>query len=169
MSILTALAEIGAIYAAKAAAKSQEVRAPSEIAGAFSVGSPMQNGATYFIDISIDKETSPVAGAYEWGSGLHATRGKKEKYKIEPKNKMALAFFWDKVDSSTKTAAKFMGISSTTGKAIFNFVEHPGVEKRPYLVPTINETKAEFKKILGKGFKAEVLQGVNKIEVIEVK
>lgn len=62
-----------------------------------------------------------------------------------------------------------MGISSTTGKAIFSYVEHPGVEARPYLVPTINETKAEFRKILGQGFKAEILKDTNRIEVIEVK
>src|SRR4030042_4553398 len=169
MSILAALAKIGAIYAAKAAAKSQQVKAPKNIAGAFSVDPPKQMEATYSIDIKVDLKEAPAAGAYEWGSGIHATKGVAGKYKIFPRDKMALAFFWDKVDATSKTNYKFWGISPTTGKAIFGFVDHPGVAPRPYLVPTINETKEEFKKILGQGFKAEILQGVNKIEVIEIK
>jgi hypothetical protein len=165
MNILAALAEVGRKFANKAAAKAASEQLFS-ISKAFSVGSPMQNDMTYSIDITVDH---PAAGAFEYGSGIHATKGKKEKYIIEPKTKGALAFFWDKVNEGSKTGSKFWGISSTTGKAIFGYVEHPGVEKRPYLVPTINETKEEFKKILGQGFKAEILQGVNKIEVIEVK
>ena len=46
---------------------------------------------------------------------------------------------------------------------------HPGVEARPYLKPTLEDNKEEFKKILGQGFKAEVLKGVKQIEVIEIK
>jgi hypothetical protein len=168
MSILAALAKVGAIYAQKAAAKSIEMKTPQEISKGFSVGSPMQNGATYFIDIKLNNPAG-IAAAYEWGSGIHRTKGTPGKYKIFPRDKMALAFFWDKVDATSKTNYKFLGISTKTGKAIFNFVDHPGVEKRPYLVPTIEDTKEEFKKILGQGFKAEILQGVNKIEVIEIK
>jgi hypothetical protein len=169
MSILAALAKIGAIYAQKAAAKSTEVGAPKNISKAFSVDPPMQREATYYIDIKVHLKEAPAAGAYEWGSGIHATKGKRGTYIIAPRTKGALAFFWDKVDEGSKTGAKFRGISPTTGKAIFSYVDHPGVAPRPYLVPTIHETKNEFKKILGQGFKAEILQGVNKIEVIEIK
>lgn len=155
MSILSALAQVGAIYAQKAAAKSQDVNAPSNIAKAFSVGSPMQNGAIYFVDIMVSLKTAPAAAAYEWGSGIHSTKESPSLYPIKAKNAPELHFFW-------KERGKwFMGLELPFG--------HPGVAPRPYLVPTINDTKAEFKKILGQGFKAEVLQGVNKIEVIEVK
>lgn len=155
MSILAALAKIGAIYAQKAAAKSQEVRAPKEIAGAFSVDPPKQKGDTYSIDIKVDLKEAPAAGAYEWGSGVHATKGAKGLYPIKAKNADELHFFW-------KNRGKwFMGFELPFG--------HPGVAPRPYLVPTIDDTKEEFKKILGQGFKAEILQGVNKIEVIEIK
>jgi hypothetical protein len=165
MSILAALAKIGAIYAQKASQKASSEKL-NEISRSFSVGSPMQNDNTYSIEIKVDH---PAAGAFEYGSGIHATKGTKGTYVIAPKTKGALAFFWDKVGEGSKTGAKFRGISKTTGKAIFSYVEHPGVAPRPYLVPTINDTKEEFKKILGQGFKAEILQGVNKIEVIEIK
>lgn len=165
MSILTALAQVGATFSNKASQRASS-NGLAMIAKAFSVGSPTQSGMTYSIEIKV---SHPAAGAFEYGSGIHATKGEKKTYIIAPKNKMALAFFWDKVDSSTKPGAKFMGISSTSGKAIFNYVDHPDVEQRPYLVPTIEETRDEFRKILGQGFKAEILQGVNKVEVIEVK
>jgi hypothetical protein len=163
MSILAALAKIGAIYAAKAAAKSQQVKAPKNIAGAFSVDPPKQAEATYSIDIKVDLKEAPAAGAYEWGSGIHATKGAASKYPIVPINKTYLAFMWPKVEGDPS----FRRLPD--GRVLLTSVQHPGVAPRPYLVPTINETKEEFKKILGQGFKAEILQGVNKIEVIEVK
>jgi hypothetical protein len=154
MSILTALAEIGRIFKNKAVAKAEEVNIPVK-ENAFSVGSPMQREATYSIDINVDLKVAPAAGAYEWGSGIHATKGEKGLYPIKAKNADELHFFWE------KRGKWFMGFELPFG--------HPGVAPRPYLVPTINDTKAEFKKILGQGFKAEILSGVNKIEVIEVK
>jgi hypothetical protein len=163
MSILAALAKVGAIYAAKAAAKSQQVKAPKNIAGAFSVDSPKQMEAIYFIDIKVNLKEAPAAAAYEWGSGIHATKGSPGTYPIVPKNHNYLAFFWPKVDGDPS----FRRLPD--GRVLLASVKHPGVAPRPYLVPTIQETKEEFKKILGQGFKAEILQGVNKIEVIEIK
>lgn len=163
MTILTALAQIGAIYATKAAAKSQEVKAPKNIAGAFSVSSPIQRGMTYSIDIKVDLNIAPAAAAYEWGSGIHATRGNAGTYPIVPKNHNYLAFFWPKVDGDPS----FRRLPD--GRVLLASVNHPGVAPKPYLKPTIDDTKEEFKKILGQGFKAEILQGVNKVEVIEVK
>jgi hypothetical protein len=155
MSILASLAEVGRIFATKAAAKSQEVNAPSNIANAFSVDPPKQTGAMYSVDIKIDLKEAPAAGAYEWGSGIHATKGAKGLYPIKAKNADELHFFW-------KERGKwFMGFELPFG--------HPGVAPRPYLVPTINDTKEEFKKILGQGFKAEILKDTKKIEVIEIK
>lgn len=103
MSILSALAQIGSIFKNKASAKASSNRLTS-IAGSFSVGSPMQNGATYSIEIKVDH---PAAGAFEYGSGIHATKGTKGKYIIAPKNKNALAFFWDKVDLELNVEENF--------------------------------------------------------------
>lgn len=154
MSILTALAQVGSIFRDKASARAQSNNTPIKD-NAFSVGSPMQNGAIYSVDIKVDLKVAPAAAAYEWGSGIHATRGTPGLYPIKAKNAPELHFFWE------KRGKWFMGFELPFG--------HPGVAPRPYLKPTIDETKVEFRKILGKGFKAEILQGVNKVEVIEVK
>jgi hypothetical protein len=158
MSILTALAEIGRIFSQKASQKAAS-NGLNKISEAFSVGSPMQREATYSIDITVDH---PAAGAFEYGSGIHATKKEKKKYRIPKKGGAAFVAFGKD---------KWAGHTPPKGMDYFFFtsVQHPGVEKRPFLVPTINDTKEEFKKILGQGFKAEILSGVNKIEVIEVK
>ena len=163
MSILASLAEIGRIFADKAKAKSEENNTPKI---KFFVGQPTQTGEIAFIEITA---SHPAVRAYEWGSGIHATKGERKPYVIFPREKNALAFHWDKVNESTKTGLKFMGISPTSGKAIFAYVEHPGVAARPFLAPTVEDTKEEFRKILGQGFKAELLAGTEKVEVIEVK
>jgi hypothetical protein len=162
-NILAALSEVGRIFAQKAEAKSQEVRTPKI---EFKVGTATQNENVASIEVSA---SHPAVRAYEWGSGVHATKGEKKPYVIFPRNKNALAFHWDKVNESTRTGLKFMGISPTTGKAIFAYVEHPGVAARPFLAPTLEENQEEFKRILGQGFKAEILAGKNKVEVIEIK
>jgi hypothetical protein len=161
MSILTALAQIGSIFRNKASAKAQSNKTPIKDA-AFSVGSPMQKGATYSIDIMVDNPGG-IAGAYEWGSGIHRTKGTPGTYTIKPKNASMLAFDWPKVAGEPG----FMRLPD--GRVLLASVQHPGVDARPYLKPTIMETREEFKKILGQGFKAEILSGVNKIEVIIVK
>ena len=149
MTILSALAEVGNIFRNKASAKAQAEKTPIKD-NAFSVGSPMQKGMTYSIDIYVD-DPGGIASAYEWGSGIHRTKGTPGKYTIS--GNPLLAFEWAKIGK----------------KVVFTSVQHPGVAPRPYIVPTIESTKAEFRKILGQGFKAEVLQGVNKVEVIEIK
>lgn len=161
MSILAALAKVGSIFRNKASARAQSEKTPIKDA-AFSVGSPMQNGETYFIDIKV-ADPDGIASAYEWGSGIHRTKGTPGTYTIKPKNKSMLAFDWPKV------AGELGFRRLPDGRVLLASVQHPGVAPRPYLKPTIDETKEEFKKILGQGFKAEILQGVNKIEVIEIK
>jgi len=158
MTILSALAEVGRIFKDKAAEKAAS-NGLIKISKAFSVGSPMQNGTTSSIDITVNH---PAAGAFEYGSGIHATKKERKKYRIPKEGGAAFVAFGKD---------KWAGHTPPKGMDYFFFtsVQHPGVEKRPYLVPTIEDTKVEFKKILGQGFKAEILAGKNKIEVIEVK
>ena len=161
MSILVALAKVGKIFRDKASARAQSNKTPIKDS-AFSVGSPMQNDATYSIEVMIDNPGG-IAAAYEWGSGIHRTKGTPGTYTIKPKNKSMLAFDWPKVAGEPG----FRRLPD--GRVLLASVQHPGVAPRPYLRPTLEENKEEFKKILGQGFKAEILQGVNKIEVIEIK
>ena len=157
MSILASLAEIGRIFAQKAREKSEQVKTPKID---FAVGSPMQNGNTSSIEITAKH---PAVRAYEWGSGIHATKGTPETYPIVPKNKTYLAFMWPKVDGDPS----FRRLPD--GRVLLKQVSHPGVAARPFLAPTVEDTKVEFRKILGQGFKAELLAGTEKVEVIEVK
>jgi len=158
MSILVALAKVGRIFKDKASQKAASEQL-LEISRSFSVGSPQQSSTSYSIDIMVKH---PAAAAFEYGSGIHSTKGEKKKYRIPKEGGAAfVAFGKDKWPGHTPPKG--------TDYFFFTSVQHPGVAPRPYIVPTINETKAEFRKILGQGFKAEILQGVNKIEVIEVK
>ena len=112
------------------------------------------------------------ARAYEKGSGIHSQSGRRSRWQegsrgpilITPKRASVLAFFWEKVDESTPTGKKFRGISSQ-GKAIFNYVEHPGVEAanggRGYLAPAIAEVRKTIRK--------EVPQEVRKAVVGEIR
>ena len=122
------------------------------IKDATSIGSPVVKGDGGYIDVTIDlsKDAAPMAAAFEYGSGIHGKEGKT--YKIEPDEKDFLAFEWDKVDSSSSRGGKFRGVSKRTGKAIFSFVDHPGVRERPYIRPTINDHKKEIAKLIGREF-----------------
>lgn len=160
MTVLTALAEVARIFSDKAKQKVREVGAPKGIADSFTQTPPVESNGVASVEIRV---SHPAAAAYEFGSGIHATKGAKQKYPINPKNKKFLAFLWPKVDGDPS----FRRLPD--GRVLLEHVEHPGVEARPFLMPTHEENKAEFKRILGKGFKAEILAHGNKVEVIEIK
>lgn len=68
-----------------------------------------------------------VGAAYEWGSGLRATRGAATKYPITPKNSKALVF---------------EGTNRWKGEIIITpLVMHPGVAPRPFLEPAKRKTR----------------------------
>jgi hypothetical protein len=116
--------------------------------GVISVASPTQ--------VSEYGDVKNVARAYEYGSGIHSTGrfGKKRRYVIKPRRKKVLAFFWDKVSESTPAGTKFRGISKKSGKALFNFVEHPGVQAvnggKGYLRPAITEVRKTMRQEISK-------------------
>lgn len=112
--------------------------------------------------------TGIAARAYEYGSGIHSRlKSKRSKMQqadgkilIKPKTKKVLAFFWDKVDANTPSGQKFIGISPDSGKALFRYVEHPGVEAanggRGYLAPAINEVRKTIRKKVPQDVREEV-------------
>ena len=136
----------------------------TSIQDATSVGQVKQEGANAYIDVTISLKQAPYAGAYEWGSGLHSEKGNKSKYVISPKEKDALAFDWPDHDPPWGSR-KFIGVLSD-GRFLFRFVEHPGVASKPYIRPTLQENRAEFKKILAREFKASILRGTQKVTII---
>ncbi len=136
------------------------VNAPSKIKKHISVGTAQQKGNQLSIDVVIDtsKDAAPMAPAYEWGSGEHATRGKTGEYPI-PKEQTGVKFpkeRWPQYEPPPSAPDFFF----------FTQIMHPGVAPRPYIAPAIQESRQKMKEILGKNFKASILIGVPKVEVI---
>jgi hypothetical protein len=113
--------------------------------------------------VGIESTATSVKGdarAYEFGSGIHATSKKRSKWQqadgrilITPKKAKVLAFPWEKLsadpDETWYGGRKLIKKSATTGKAIFRFVEHPGVKPagggKGYLRPAIAEVRKSIR------------------------
>jgi len=72
--------------------------------------------------------SAPEAGAYEYGSGIHKTKGTPAKYAIRPRNARLLSFWWARED------VRFVG----------KLVMHPGVAPRPYVDPALERAYPDF-------------------------
>jgi len=131
---------------------------PDEIEEGIIVGHPKGRGNSGSVKIAF---TAPQSRAFEEGSGIHGEEGKP--YIIEPKDAGALAFEWDKTPRGP--GPKYIG-QVTDGKMLFRFVEHPGIEARPYIFPALEKTKDELKRAIGAPFRAEIGRGQKKRTVL---
>jgi len=129
------------------------------------IGTPKESGNSVSITITLGGADAPYAAAYEFGSGEHGTLGAKGKYKIEPKDASALAFENWNPNFIPWGSKKFIGMAGN--KFLFRLVEHPGVEARPYIKPAVEAKKADIVKLLGQEFKASILVGQKKVEIIK--
>jgi hypothetical protein len=120
-----------------------------------------------FMDIILDLNKAPQAAAFEWGSGIHDPNNP-HKYKIEPKNATMLAFLWPN-HTPPYGSPKFIGVSKKTGKFLWNYVDHPGVEAKPFLTPAIVESKESLKNKLAQAFVQGFMDTTPRVTVIEVK
>ncbi len=119
------------------------LRWSTKLRGKVKVGRASSRGDTTFIDVTIadgDKDLAGMARAFAFGSGIHATRGKRAKYLITPKNKKALWFPYPspKVFPGTITYIKDGNFGITT-KAVL----HPGVESKDFINKSIQATLAK--------------------------
>lgn len=114
--------------------------APSHVRPAISSSTEQKGDGTFIIRIKADRKVAPDARAWEYGSGVHAKRGKKEKYPILPKTKKLLAFHWD---VATANPERFSFLPD--GRVILSSVQHPGIEAANegagYIRPAIHELK----------------------------
>jgi len=144
---------------------------PSELRRAISVEDPkVEGGAHRFqtkgeINIVISLEIAPMAAAFEWGSGEHATQGTIGTYEIRPKDASILKFDWQP-DFIPWKSPKFGGVigatnEDTQGTYFFHWVDHPGVAPRPYIEPTVIETMDEVSEIITDGVVAQVFAGLD--------
>jgi len=127
---------------------------PPEIADAIHLGSAQASNTGYMIDITIPLSEAPMAAAYEWGSGEHAMRGDRGKYIIAPRYQDSLMIEWADWPSfvlPVKRGPSMIGEGDSG--LLLRYVEHPGVEARPYIEPAITDTLKEAKNIM----KAEIL------------
>lgn len=137
----------------------------SEIPDAIRVGEVKEQDGQFFGEIIVDLNIAPQGAAFEFGSGIHATKGTPGTYVIKPKNKSALAFDWPGHESGMKPGPKFIGYGRD-GKLLFTYVDHPGVAPKPYLHPAITQYRSEMRDKLKSAFKrAFVDVGVTEITV----
>jgi hypothetical protein len=158
--LLAGLTKVGNHFATKLRAFVSNGQYAEEIAKGISVGSAVGSSeGTSHIDVIID---APMARAFEWGSGIHATRGERKEYRIPNEGG------GDHVSFSLESWPKY---KPPPNRKYFYFthVMHPGIEAKPYIEPTIQAEKEEAKKILGQAFKAQILTGMPKQVIIEVK
>jgi hypothetical protein len=143
--------------------KDNPERGFSSIQKATSVSSPTSDGKSAQVEIVINLKQAPFAAAFEWGSGEHGEQG--TRYPILPGQSPEMVFpleDWPNfIPGKTKVAPNKDGIFFLTK------VMHPGIEARPYIIPTILETKDDVKKLLAQDFKASVMRGVKTVEVIK--
>ena len=145
----------------------------SRIPNAISVGQAEKTSTGFQIEIKIDSTEdgpAPHAEAFEYGSGEHATKGEKGKYIISPKEATALAFDWTP-DTVPWGSPKFFGAileskDSTKGRYFFHFVEHPGVEAKPYMQPAVESGKGNLFNKIGSAFRNAYRDSVVKVTVI---
>lgn len=126
------------------------------------IGTPKEEEGKISIDITLGGKDAPYAPAYEFGSGERATFGETNDYQIKAKNAPVLAFLWH---YPSPLGRKF--IKPQDENVAFSEIEHPGIEAKPYLKPAIETKRDEMTKIIGQEFKAFILSGVNKVEVIK--
>jgi hypothetical protein len=134
-------------------AKSARSRASwsTKIRNAIKVGQVKEQEGKIFGYIEVDRKIAPEARAFEYGSGLHARRGKKDYITIAPKNVPKLIF-----QGTNEWAGQTIVVPPMGG----GVVHHPGVEARPFLVPAVQENRARIKEMLGKDFHQYISKAV---------
>lgn len=159
--ILAGLTKVANIFVQKMKQKITQNNLPSNISDAISIGTAQQAGDGAFIDVEIDLKKAPSAAAFEWGSGIHTERGVPGLYPILPKNASVLVIprsRWQNYSPPPDVDPVFV-----------RKVMHPGVAPRPYIAPSIIDSREEVRKILGKEIKAAIMLGVPPVTVVEVK
>lgn len=139
MTHLVKISDITQLADSLAKSLRANLRWSTQLRKSVKIGKAKEIGDTVSINIQIgvgtDRQGKPLTGmarAYEFGSGIHATRGRRGTYIIRPVNKKRLAFAWPKATPPFRRGKKLAG-QLPDGKLSFFYVEHPGVEQREYI------------------------------------
>lgn len=118
--------------------------APNHLKDNISSHSEDRGDGTFIIRTVVQ---APDARAQEYGSGLRARRGPKQKYPIKPKGHNFLAFHWD---VATQNPENFRMLDD--GRVLLPQVMHPGINPvnggRGYVRPAQIEIRKRIKKEL---------------------
>lgn len=108
----------GLLKGAEIVRKNAQEVAPRHVGEFIQISPVTSTGANELtVRVFVKLSDAPDARAWEYGSGLHATRGPVGKYPIDAKNVPDLVFFW------ANRNKWFVG----------PHVNHPGIVGRPYL------------------------------------
>lgn len=100
-------------------------------AKAIKLSTVKESNQTVSVSIILDTSVAPEAPAYEWGSGLHTTKGNPHYIDINAVNVPNMIF---------------AGTNEWEGQIIrVPHVNHPGVKPRPYLKPAVAKHRAQLK------------------------
>lgn len=121
--------------------------APAHVRSAISSRVDTKADGEHIIRITADRKIAPDARAQEYGSGLRARRGPKQKYPIVPKTRKVLAFHWE-VANQNPDRFQFLD----DGRVILPKVMHPGIQAansgKGYIAPAMRELRKRAKKEL---------------------
>lgn len=163
--LIASLASSAELLATEMRNRTSGGRYPSGLSDSITVGQVDTMGEDKFkVHISV---MHPAAAAYEWGSGIHSTKGPKEKYPINPKKVGGSLIFPEERWPNFKYIP-FSPVYPINGMFYLPHVDHPGVEARPYVKPSIQAKKKEIAKMVGRGFVASITRRETEIEEIRV-
>ena len=146
----------------------------SRISSAITVGDPQVTPTGYEIVIRLNLKDepggAPEAAAFEYGSGIHATKGVRGTYEILPRNKRALAFRggWSPENPiGAMNSEKFIDYIDDEDLWIFKRVDHPGVAPRPFLAPAIVAYKPNLRTKIVNAFASGMKSIGKRVEIIK--
>ena len=142
-SIRQSLPRVANIWVNRAKGKAKT----SDIKEGFTISAVASEGnGRYSITI---KNTAPEAPAYEYGSGIHRTKGQKAKYLIPNVPGVVLRIprsRWPNYNPPPDVDPVFL-----------TKVMHPGVEPDPFMKPAFEEVRGEMRQVIGHSFAVEVV------------
>jgi hypothetical protein len=140
------------LQAANLIARSARSRAQwsKEIRNAISISEVTEWQSGLGIYIKVDLSTAPMARAFEYGSGRHATRSEQS-----PRQEGAMGYI--EITPKNAKALSFPGTHEWEGQTIVTqLVHHPGVAPRPYLAPAVSENRQRILDILRPAVKTSI-------------
>lgn len=167
--IIKVLTEIAAEITQQA---KQNASWSQDIPKAISFDPAVADSDSYHVDLKVDlrEDTgAPQARAFEFGSGIHSTKGPKATYVISPKNKMALAIpfsRWQDFEGEAIPGPKMSGVGNNG--FILWYVDHPGVAPHSFMTPAILAKLPDATQRLNGAVRAWLVSGLgNRVEEVK--